>query len=103
MNKFGKARSPAFSGNWEAKLKQCGTGLTVFRSDQCPYIDNAVNILLDAAKQLEIKHQVIDLQDCGSVQKLSPSAYGTFNVVYNRSLLSYHYLTQKEFLNHRFP
>ena len=99
VNKFGKTRSPAFSGNWEAKLKQCGTGLTVFRSDQCPYIDNAVNILLDAAKQLEIKHQVIDLQECGSVRELSPSAYGTFNVVYNRSLLSYHYLARKEFLN----
>jgi GNAT superfamily N-acetyltransferase len=98
VKKFGKAHPPAFTGNWEAKLKRCGTGLTVFRSDQCPYIDNAVNILVDAAEQLEIKTKVIELKECRSVRASSPSAYGTFNVVYNGSLLSYHYLTRKESL-----
>lgn len=99
VKKFGKARPPVFTDNWEAKLKRCGTGLTVFRSDQCPYIDNAVNILVDAAKQLQMKSRVIDLQECRSVRESSPSPYGIFNVVYNGSLLSYHYLTKKEFLN----
>lgn len=98
VTKFGKGRHPTFTDNWEAKLKRCGAGLTVFRSDQCPYIDNAVNILLDAAKQSHIKSSVIDLQECQSVRESSPSPYGTFNVVYNGSLLSYHYLTKKEFL-----
>ena len=98
VKKFGKARPPTFTDNWEAKLKRCGKGLTVYRSDQCPYLDNAVNILVDAANQLQIKNRVIDLQESRSVRELSPSPYGSFNVVYNGALLSYHYLTKKEFL-----
>ena len=77
---------------------RCGTDLTVFRSDQCPNLDIAVNILMDAAKQVQLKSRVRELQEFRSVQESSPSPYGTFNVVYNGSLLSYHYLTRKEFL-----
>jgi hypothetical protein len=99
VKKFAKARPPTLTDNWEAKRKQCGAGLTVIRSDQCPYIDNAVNILVDTAKQLQIKSKIIELQECHSVRKWSPSPYGTFSVVYNGTLLSYHYLTKKEFLN----
>jgi hypothetical protein len=98
VKKFGKVRSPTFTNNWESKLKRCGIGLTVFRSDQCPYLEDAVNILMETVQQLEIKGRIIDLQDCRSVRELSPSPYGTFNVVYDGSLLSYHYLTKKEFL-----
>ena len=98
VKRFGKAQPPVFSGNWEEKQKRCGQGLTIFRSDQCPYIDDAVKILEDAAKQLGINSRTVDIQECRSLRESSPSAYGSFNVVYNGSLLSYHYLTKKEFL-----
>ena len=98
VKRFGKARPPAFTDNWDAKLKRCGRGLTIFRSDQCPYIDDAVKIIVDVAEQLEINSRVVNLQECRSVREASPSPYGIFNVVYNGSLLSYHYLTKKEFL-----
>ena len=98
VRKFGRARPPTFTDNWDAKLRQCGRDLTIFRSDQCPYIDDAVKIIVDIAEQLEINSRVVNLQDCRSVREASPSPYGVFNIVYNGSLLSYHYLTKKEFL-----
>jgi len=98
VRRFGKFRPPSFIGNWDAKLRQCDRGLTIFRSDQCPYIDDAVRIFIETAKELKIKSRVVDLHECQTMRDLAPSPYGVFNVVYNGSLLAYHYLTKKEIL-----
>jgi len=70
--------------------------LTVFRSDQCPYIDDAVAMVADTAEELGIDYRVIDLKSSRDVQTLSPSAYGVFGILYNGNLLSYYYLLKKE-------
>jgi len=51
---FGDAPPPSFSGDFEEKLSACGRGLTVFRSDQCLYLDAAAKAALDAAEELGI-------------------------------------------------
>ncbi|NNL75542.1 MAG: GNAT family N-acetyltransferase, partial [Desulfobacterales bacterium] len=38
---FGKGQPPTFTDHWDKKAKQCDKGLTIFRSDQCPYLDDA--------------------------------------------------------------
>ena len=96
VNSFGKGSLPSFSNNWEACLKQYGKGLSVLRSDQCPYIEDATRIITQTAHELGIQNKVIEFVDCKDVQENSPSPYGVFNVVYEGKLLSYHYLTQKE-------
>ena len=95
---FGKGRLPSFKDNWDKKVKQYNRGLTVFRTDQCPYIEDATQIAIDTAKELSIHSQVVELKDCGQLHLESPSAYGVFSLVYNGKLISYHYLTKKELL-----
>lgn len=96
--KFDDVPPPTLLDNWQKKLSQFSRGLTVFRSDQCPYIDDAVKVVLETAKKLGIKSRVIELKTCEDVRNLSPSPYGVFSIVYDGRLLSYHYLLEKELL-----
>jgi hypothetical protein len=96
--KFDDAPSPTLSNDWNKKAKQYAHGLTVFRSDQCPYIDDAVKTVLETAKTLGIESRIVELKTCEDVRNLSPSPYGVFSIVYNGKLLSYHYLLEKELL-----
>lgn len=98
VKKFGDAASPSFTRDWDTKMSQYVKGLIILRSDQCPYIDDATIIIAEAANELGIKSRVIELSDHKEVQTLAPSAYGVFNVIYDGNLLSYHYLTKREFL-----
>lgn len=98
VKKLKDAPTPAFSGAWEEKAKKYGRGLTVVRTDQCPYIEDATTIIIETANELGIKNRVVELRDHNEVREKSPSAYGTFGVVYNGRLLSYHWLTKKELI-----
>jgi hypothetical protein len=96
--KFDGAPPPTFLNNLEKKAEQFAHGLTVFRSDQCPYIDDAVKTVVKVAEKLGIESCVVELKTCEDVRNLSPSPYGVFSIVYNGKLLSYHYLLEKELL-----
>jgi len=96
VKKFTEAPSPSFSGNFEQKLKSCGGGLTTIRSDQCPYIDAAVNAAIETARELGIKSKTIELRTSEDVRNISPSPYGVFQIVYNGKLLTYHSLGKKD-------
>ena len=98
VKRFAEAPLPAFPSNWEERAHRFGDGLTVVRSDQCPYIDDAVRIIMEGAGELNVPAQVVELRNCREAQTLSSSAYGLFGVVYNGQLLSYHYLGQKDLL-----
>jgi hypothetical protein len=96
--KFSDAPSPAFTSGWQDKMDRLGTGLTVFRTDQCPYIENAVTAALEAAQEAEIPSQVIELKSSQEVRDLAPSAYGVFSIVVNGQLLSYFGLGKADLL-----
>lgn len=96
--KFDDAPPPALLNNLEIRSEQFARGLTVFRSDQCPYIDDAVKTVLETAKKVGIESRVVELKTSEDVRNLSPSPYGLFSIVYNGKLLSYHYLLEKELL-----
>ncbi len=67
-------------------------------SKQCPYVPDAVKLLLESARNERIEVKAIELKNARQVQENAPSAYGVFNIVYNGKLLSYTYLTKKAFL-----
>ncbi len=94
--KFQDSPSPSFTGEWDRKASAFGKGLTVIRSDQCPYIVDATTTAVDAAKQAGIEHQVVELESHDDLLKLSPSAYGVFGLVLDGKPLSYHYLLAKD-------
>lgn len=98
VRKLGKHPSPSFAGEWEDKAKSIGKGLTVIRSDQCPYIVDATDTAVAAAAKAGVKSQIIELQNREEVMRLSPSAYGVFGLVLDGKLLSYHYQLEKNLL-----
>jgi L-amino acid N-acyltransferase YncA len=98
VKKFSNAPSPTFPHNWAERLRQYGSGLTIFRSDQCPYLDDATNTALETGRELGLETRVIELTDAQMVRELAPSVYGVFSLVYKGKLLSYNYELKKDLL-----
>lgn len=98
VKKFGKQPSPSFAGNWAQKARACGPNLTILRSDQCPYIVDAVALAETTAAKAGVKSQVIELKSRDDLMRRSPSPYGVFGLVLDGRLLSYHYQLEKDLL-----
>jgi L-amino acid N-acyltransferase YncA len=96
VHRFGDAKLPEFPKDWETRLSRHGSGVIVFRSDQCPYIEDAANAVLEGARELGLGARVVELGNCEEVQNLSPSPYGVFGIVHDGRLVSYYYLLPKE-------
>jgi GNAT superfamily N-acetyltransferase len=95
--KFGSAPDPRLPEDWESRAQAFGSGLTVVRTPQCPYIENGTNDLLTFAQERGIPAKVVQLSSSQEVQQRSPSAYGVFGSVLDGRLLAYHYLLRKDF------
>ncbi len=96
VNRFNRAPLPSFPKDWEARMSRFGKGLTVVRSDQCPYIDDATQAGMETAAEYGLKFRIVELNTCEEVRKLAPSPYGVFSILLNGKLLSYHHLSKKE-------
>jgi hypothetical protein len=90
-----KAENPKFR---DMPLEQYIKGLTIIRSAQCPYSVKNVNAIIETAKKMNIKANLIELTDVASAQN-SPSAFGTFCIIYNGEVLSYHPISNTRFEN----
>lgn len=80
---------PRFNHGWEERAQKYHTGITILKSDQCPYIDQAVNTILEAARERDIHSAVIDIDSAEEAQ-FAPTAYGVFNVIYHDLCTSIH-------------
>jgi ribosomal protein S18 acetylase RimI-like enzyme len=92
---FGDVPPPSFPRDWDQRLARYGSGLTVFRSDQCPYIEHATVSALTSASELGIEAHVVELTTAEEARRLSPSPYGVFGIVCNGELLTYHFPDDK--------
>ena len=98
VNRFTNAPSPRFKGDWEKRLSRYGSGLTIFRSDQCPYIAGSVREISATSKEFGIEANIIELDSCTEAQN-APSAYGVFGIVYNGELIAYQPTSSRRFTN----
>jgi hypothetical protein len=98
--KFGKARSPSFTKDWEKKASRYGKGLVILRSDQCPYFEDATQALLALARKRDIPSKVIELSTANEVRSLAPSPYGVFTVVLDGRLIPSHYEAREALIKH---
>lgn len=89
VKRFSEVPQPSFPKDWETRLKRIPRGLVIYHSGQCPYLTMFVNSLTNAAHQMGIPEQTVELKNSWEARTLSPSAYGTFGVVYDGQLLSY--------------
>jgi hypothetical protein len=99
VKKFTDAQSPSFSGDFSERLATYEKGLTIFCSDQCPYIAAAVGAALDVANELNIRARVVELKSAEDVREFSPSPYGVFSIVYEGRLISYHSISKKDLVD----
>lgn len=96
VKKFNDAPNPSFSGNWETNQEDAGAGMTIFRTDQCPYIEDMTRYFAEKAKQNGVRSRVVELNSAEAVRQLSPSAYGTFNCTLNGNFFGYNYQTESQ-------
>ena len=102
VKKFRQGSTPVFPDNWADRIRRFGQGLTVVRTDQCPYLEDAESAVAATAKQRGIPFQSFKLNSSIEVRESAPSPYGVFSILYKGKLISYHYLMQKE-LESRLP
>lgn len=93
---FKKHETPSFPQNINDRIKKFGNGLTVIRTDQCPYLDDATNTIKTYAQKKKINFKEIELTSAKDVREKSPSPYGVFSIIYNKELLSHHYLLPRD-------
>jgi len=93
------SKDPKFKSNMKDNLKNYQKGLYIIRSPQCPYTEKNVNAILESAKnKFNLKPNLIDLQDSKAVQD-TPCAFGTFCIIYNGEIISYHPISNTRFEN----
>lgn len=95
--RFGDAPAPSFPTDWESRLAAFGPGLTVVRTPQCPYIEDAAAGILNLAAEKGIPARQVELSSAQEAQAQAPCAYGTFGVVLDGKLMSYTYLLKEDF------
>ena len=87
---------PTFPTDWEQRAATFGPGLTVVTTDQCPYLEDAEQLIVASAEQMGIAARIAKLESASEVQRRSPSPFGVFGVVLDGELLAYHYLLEKD-------
>jgi ribosomal protein S18 acetylase RimI-like enzyme len=100
VNKFHPtAALPGFDNKSLNDYKKYDQGLTLFRSPQCPYTEKNVSAIIETAqKKFKLKTQLIDLKDHKAAQT-TPSPFGSFCIIYNGEIISYHPISHTRFEN----
>jgi GNAT superfamily N-acetyltransferase len=77
--------------------KRAPTGLTLYYSDQCPYIQNLPDITAKVGDQMNIPVKIIHVGSARQAQD-APCQYGTLAYFFNGELLTYHPAGTKKLL-----
>lgn len=98
VRKFTNAPTPKFKGDWGKKLSRYSSGLTIIKSDQCPYCAKAVREIRETAQKFGLKTNIIELNNSLEAQN-TPTAFGIFSIIYDGKLLADHPISNKRFIN----
>ena len=82
----------------EISTENYSKGLTIIRSQQCPYSVKNVDAIIQTAKKLNLKPSLVEIDDSESAQK-SPCAFGTFCIINDGIILSHHPISNTRFEN----
>jgi GNAT superfamily N-acetyltransferase len=93
-----KAPPPKFNPIPRSRLEKHSAGVTIFKSNQCPYADGYTNLVAEIAKRAGISCRIEHIGSCKEAQN-SVDPYGTFSVLLDGKVLTYRHI-KKELLNH---
>ncbi|SES87167.1 Acetyltransferase (GNAT) family protein [Methanococcoides vulcani] len=71
-------------------------GITILRSDQCPYVPDAVRIVENVAKKAGIPVTIKQLDTCDEVQNNGIHPFGTYCVLLDGEFLTYNCGVEKD-------
>jgi len=89
---------PKFNPISKSRLEKYASGITVFKSNQCPYLNASANVVAEIAKQANIPLQIEHIESCKEAQN-SVHPYGTFCVLLNGKVLTYRPIGKKDLLD----
>lgn len=81
---------PEFYPISRKKLANCGKGLTILESNQCPYAHKTVTSIIRMAERAKIPVKVEHITTCEEAQKNGVHPYGTFCVILDGKSISYY-------------
>ena len=91
--------TPKFKNDWNKKISKYKKGLTIIRANQCPYTKKNVNEIVETSKRFfGITPVIIENKNYKDAQG-SPCAFGSFCIIYNGEIISYHPISNKRFTN----
>jgi len=93
------AQMPQFSQFSHEKTKNYETGITIFYTDQCPYLPGLIGDIEDTAKQKKASFQKIYLDSIENVRNNCIHPYGTFSIICNGNVMPYKPGIKKDLLN----
>ena len=85
--RFSAGPTPRFPRDWRARAAACGPGLTVFRTDQCPYLADATDLARGMAADRGVPFAQIVLDSAAAVRRRAPSPYGVYGLVLDGRLV----------------
>jgi len=83
-----KAPLPRFNQVPESRLKEYASGITVVKSDQCPYADKYAKLVTQIAGKAGIPCRIRQIESCEEAQN-NVDPYGTFCVMLDGKVLMY--------------
>jgi hypothetical protein len=90
---------PKFKNDWDSKVSKYKQGLTIIRANQCPYTKKNVNEIVETSKKnFHITPVIIENKTCIEAQE-TPCAFGSFCIIYNGEIISYHPISNGRFKN----
>jgi len=93
------AEDPKFTIEEDRLSKEYSEGLTILRSVQCPYTLKNVNAIVETARRdYGLEPRVVDIANSREAQR-SPCAFGTFCIIHDGEIISYHPISNKRFQN----
>lgn len=88
---------PQLFDDYEEKAALVPKGMAVYRTDQCPYTDDAVKNCKSFAEEKGWAFTEIEMDSAEALRELCPTPYGTFATTLDGKFLSYTYMLKKDF------
>lgn len=92
------APSPKFNTISKKKLEKYQAGITVFKSNQCPYFFDSVKEITETAKKVNLPVEIRDIKDYKGAQN-GVHPYGTFCILLDGKVLTYRPIGEKGLLD----
>ena len=96
VKRFGSAPPPSLPSDWNERAARFGAGVTIIRTDQCPYFEDAAKSVTETAQQKGLSVKVVEFGSSAEVRERAPSPYGTYSVLLNGKVVGYDYLAAQE-------